>query len=269
MDIADTTLICPQNDAESFTIIDVAKRLGYETRVSAQKDWFCPLDQEPEATFRGLKPHVVIVEMPGLKREKSLQREHIMHIIDHHDYASLGIHRDNPKSSLEQFADLTGYRLNREEIGIAINDQKYIYGLAAAGYTLDEIQTIRRFDLQIQGYTDEDFRISEEDATHGERLTEDLTWYRSSLVEKFSYLLDMHVLKNNCQFSAVVVTGKAKGQKGTYIFFSGRMDLIKRLKALGGYSKQSTDEYGLWGGFEHGIEQVNIAKAMDTIRKAG
>jgi len=268
MDIADTTLICPQNDAESFTIIDVAKRLGYETRISAQHDWFCPLDREPEQTFHDLKPHVITVEMPGLKREKSLQREHFMHIIDHHDYASLHIHRDHPKSSLEQFADLTGYELNREEMGIAINDQKYIYGLVAAGYTPDEIQNIRKLDLQMQGYTDEDFRISEEDAKNGEMLSDDATWYRSSLVERFSYLLDLHVLQNDCQFSDVAVTGKAKDQKGTYIFFSGGIELIRRLRALGGYSKQSNEQYGLWGGFENGIEQVNLAQAMDMIRKS-
>ncbi len=265
MDTKDTTVICPLNDAESFTIIRIAKRLGYETRVSAQNDWFCPLDREPEHTFHDLKQQVIIIEMPGPNRETILLQDHVLHIVDHHDYASLNLHRDNPQSSLQQFAALIRYSLTRDETAIAINDQRYIYGLADAGYGKAEIQEIRKLDLLLQGYTDEDFRVTNDDAEHGEKLTSGVTMYRSSLVEKFSYLLDLHVLANDCKFSNVVITGTAKNTKGTYIFFSGDMNIIERLKTLGGYSKQSTPEYGLWGGFKQGIEKVDLDRAMDMI----
>lgn len=265
MNPSDTTVVCPLNDAESFTIVRIAKRLGYETRVSVQNDWFCPLDREPEHTFQNLKQEVIIIEMPGSEREQLLRRDHVLHIVDHHDYASLGLHRDNALSSLEQFALLVGYSLTRDERGIALNDQKYIYGLAEEGYAKEEIGEIRRLDLLLQGYTDEDFRQSDSDVANGEIQVNGVTLYRSSLIEKFSYLLDLHVLKNDCRVSDVAITGKAKDAKGTYIFFSGKMATINQLKTVGGYSKQSTPEYGFWGGFEHGIEKVDLKQAMDMI----
>lgn len=266
LNTANTTIICPLNDAESFTIIKIAKRLGFETRVSLQNSWFCPLNREPNATFHESKENLIIVEMPGPENEAILSKKHRLFIVDHHHYASLGLNRDNPKSSIEQFAKLIGYTLSREELGIAINDQKYIYGLVEAGYSQEEIKEIRKLDLSLQGFSSEDFQLSEADFHSQEQLGNDLYIYKSSTIEKFSYLLDLHVLSKNCQFSNVIILGKANEQKGDYIYFSGKMEIINILKDLGGFSKQSSEQYGLWGGFERGVEQVDIMRALEIIK---
>ncbi|HLD71471.1 MAG TPA: hypothetical protein VI873_02565 [Candidatus Peribacteraceae bacterium] len=263
----DATIICPLNDAESFTILCIAKRLGYESRISVQNTWLCPLDREPPHTFINLKKTAVIIEMPGKEQEDLLRKHHDLLIIDHHDYSSLRLHRDHPESSLQQFAGLVGHALSRDEMAIAINDQRYIYGLAEAGYSRDEINRVRRLDLLLQGYTDEDFLVSEKDLRSEEKFKNGVTHYRSSLQEKFSCLLDLHVLENDCGRSDVVITGPADATKGKYIYFSGRIGIVERLKHLGGYSKRSAPQYGFWGGFESGIEKVDLAKAMDIIRK--
>ncbi|MDD5103959.1 MAG: hypothetical protein PHX93_06230 [Candidatus Peribacteraceae bacterium] len=262
----DTSIICPLNDAESFTILRIAKSLGYEARVSVQNSWFCPLDREPPYTFLNLRENVIIVEMPGPQQEELLRQEHDVIVIDHHDYASLDLHRDHSKSSLEQFAFLAGYRLSREDTAVAVNDQRYIYGLIEEGFSCEEIRRVRRLDLFLQGYVEADFHTSEEDIQNKTTFANGVTLYHSSLREKFSYLLDLHVLERDGKRSNVVIIGPACDDKGTYIYFSGDTDLVERLKLLGGYSKKSSPAYGLWGGFERGRESVDLAKALDIIR---
>ncbi len=79
----------------------------------------------------------------------------ILHVdIDHPAYERDD--RSNPKSSLEQIADLLGVELDRRQRGIAINDTQYIHGLIAAGYTPEEIADIRRLDRCAQGVSEED-----------------------------------------------------------------------------------------------------------------
>lgn len=260
-----TSVLCPLNDAESFTIVKIAKRLDFDTRVSGQHSWFCPLNTEPLHTFQGLKENLIIVEMPGEKEEGQLKKEHNIFIVDHHDYPSLGIKRDNPKSSLEQFATLVGYSLTKEEQAVAINDQRYIYGLSEAGYSKKEIFDIRKLDLALQGYTDEEFTALEKDLGTRKVLTNGTYVYQSSIVQKYTYLLDLHVLHMGCRFSNVLVRGQGDNDKGHFLFFSGDNGLITELKKLGGFSKKSCDEYGLWGGYEAGIEKVDIEKAFDII----
>ncbi|HJZ11750.1 MAG TPA: hypothetical protein VJ521_06350, partial [Acidobacteriota bacterium] len=77
-------------------------------------------------------------------------------IVDHHAYPGLHLDRTRPLSSLEQIAQILDYKLNRREMGIAINDRAYIFGLLDAGYTIEEILRIRQFDLQSQGISAED-----------------------------------------------------------------------------------------------------------------
>lgn len=262
----DTSIICPLNDAESFTILRIAKNLGYEARVSVQNSWFCPLDSEPPYTFLNLRKNVIIVEMPGPQQEELLRQEHDVIVIDHHDYTSLDLHRDHSKSSLEQFAFLAGYRLSREDMAVAVNDQRYIYGLIEEGFSREEIRRVRQLDLLLQGYTEGDFHASEADTQKKTTFVNGVTLYHSSLQEKFSYLLDLHVLGCDGRRSNIAITGPARDDKGMYIYFSGDIGFVEQLKSLGGYSKQSTPSYGLWGGFERGRERVDLMKALDIIR---
>lgn len=258
----ETTLICPENDAESATIIRIAHRLGLDVRVSKQRTWFCPLDKEPRRTFRRLRPIVVIVEMPGPTREAELQETHDLRIIDHHGYPSLGFSRERSESSLEQFAALVGYVLTRDERAVAVNDQRYIYGLQDAGFTPEEIARVRRFDLQLQGYSAEEFAANERDAASGVTTPNGTTCYLSS-IPKYSHLVDLHVLRCGGERSNVLIRGQTRDQRGQFLFFSGDIRLLRQLKTLGGYSKESTRSYGLWGGYERGAEAVDLRAAIE------
>ncbi|PWT94167.1 MAG: hypothetical protein C5B54_00465 [Acidobacteria bacterium] len=145
------TVISPQNDGESRTIVDICKRLNMDLRISTQP-WGATLDQEPPEHLQNLKRVVVVVEMPSLTLESKLRDQgHQVEIVDHHYYPKIGLDRRQPLSSLEQVANLLDYNLTRWEMGIAINDRNYIFGLLDAGYSFDEILEIRKFDLEAQG----------------------------------------------------------------------------------------------------------------------
>lgn len=263
-----STFVCPHNDAESATIINILKRHNFDVRISKQTTWFSPLDKEPDETFYNLKENVVIVEMPGLQSEERLADKHKVIIVDHHGYPSLGINRENPKSSIEQVAELIGYELDYFERGVSINDQEYIYGLAKNGYGEDDIKKIRELDLKMQGYTDEQFRINLEDQQKGTFYAPDVYHYKSR-INKYSFLIDLHVIEQKGKFTNILITGFADEMKKHLIFFSGTMEKIDKLKELGGYSKKSNDEYGLWGGYEDGLEKVDLDKAVRIILNKG
>ena len=55
IDIKNTSIICPKNDGESYTIANIALSKNYNLRISYQKTWFCPLNKEPDQTFQNLK----------------------------------------------------------------------------------------------------------------------------------------------------------------------------------------------------------------------
>src|SRR5262245_61304867 len=100
----EVTVICPNNDAESRTIIDVCRKLGVDVRIS-QQPWGATLDQEPEANLQDLKVTVIVVEMPSLQKESELEKSgHKVVIVDHHSYPGLNLDRSKPVSSLEQVA---------------------------------------------------------------------------------------------------------------------------------------------------------------------
>lgn len=145
------TVVCPNNDAESRTIVDICRRIGVDVRVS-QQPWGATLDQEPEINLRNLKRIVIAVEMPSLQKESELEESgHQVVVVDHHSYPRLNLDRRKPVSSLEQVAESLGYQLDRWEQGVAINDREYIFGLLDAGYSIEEIQELRRYDLESQG----------------------------------------------------------------------------------------------------------------------
>lgn len=264
MPLNDFSVICPCNDAESYTVVQIARRLHLDIRVSPQRTWFCPLDREPPATFRDLRRRIIIVEMPGPSKEEELRALHEIFIVDHHDYPSLGYTRENERSSLEQFAQLVGYQLTREEQAVAINDQLYIYGLVDAGFSKEEIVRVRTLDLTMQGYTDAMLTANEADLETRVILPTGITRYRSSL-PKFAYLIDLHVLRNDCRRSNIVVTGSTGDNRGAFMYFSGDQRIINRLKNLGGFSKKSAASYGLWGGYEFGAERVDLLRADDML----
>jgi len=128
MDKSKTTVICPENDLESKTIIEIAQTLGMDVRVSKQ-DWGARLGNENSTFFSNLKENVVVVEMPDIKKEQELENAgHTLEIIDPHIYKIGGKHLDlsNELSSIEQFANLFNYQLTAHERLVALNDTGYI-----------------------------------------------------------------------------------------------------------------------------------------------
>lgn len=147
----DVTVVTPCNDGESRTIVDICRRLHVDCRVSKQP-WGATLDQEPESNLTNLRPIVIVVEMPSHEKESVLEQAgHRLIVVDHHSYPKLNLDRRQPLSSLEQVADHLGYKLTRWEKGIAINDREYIFGLVDAGFSTEEVQTLRTYDLESQG----------------------------------------------------------------------------------------------------------------------
>ena len=78
------------------------------------------------------------------------------HKIDHHN-----TFEKNP-SALAQVCKLLGRQMNKEELLIAANDERYIPGMLSIGATKEEIERIRRKDRECQGITPEDEKYAEE-----------------------------------------------------------------------------------------------------------
>ena len=74
MHIEDFSLICPQNDLESATILDIAGEYPIiDTRTSPQ-DWGGKLGKEPPENLHNLRECVVIVELPDEAAEERLRK---------------------------------------------------------------------------------------------------------------------------------------------------------------------------------------------------
>lgn len=145
----DITLICPCNDLESVTILEIAKTYHIDTRTSNQA-WGGKLGKEPEGNLQNLLKRVVVVELPDEVVEERLRSAgHDVIIIDHHDYSDL--HRWRVESSLEQFCTLINHEMSLEELKVAINDKDFIPGLARMGVSYEEMKAIRQKEREITG----------------------------------------------------------------------------------------------------------------------
>lgn len=223
----DFSLICPSNDGEAETIVKVAMELGIDVRDSRQP-WGATLDKEPQENLRDLRKKIVVVEMPSPEKEEELRRAgHEVIIIDHHNYVGMELDRSNPLSSLEQFASLVGRELSRWEIGVAINDRAYIYGLLEAGYEMTEILAIRMADLEAQGATRDDFVLCSE-ALEKAETKNGITIVRVA-TNKVTYINDLCVLGNPGKVQDILICSPNE------INFSGSPEKAKALSALGGW----------------------------------
>lgn len=244
----DISLICPSNDGESVAIIDIARSLSIDVRVSSQP-WGATLDKEPTKTFENLKQNVIIVEIPGLAKEAELRENHSVFIIDHHHYE--GIDRRNPKSSLEQFADLIGYILSRREMGIALNDRGYIPALQRHGYTDAEIKEIRKFDLTAQGYTEDDFLASEREYSKG-WIHNDALYVVETTRQHTSYLGDIHFWKKSGQ-----------GIKLDLLILKTASDNMVQDVSFSGSPSRARTLFAALGGFCGGDERISLYWGKD------
>lgn len=258
-----TTLVIARNDGEAVAIIDIAVRLGFDVRISDQP-WGAMLEREPASTFLNLKETVIIVEMPGPDKEAELSRGHRLIIIDHHKYPDL--ERSNPKSSLEQFADLIGYTLTGWEVGVALNDRGYISALVAGNYSPDEIQQIRRFDLVAQGYSDSDFGTLEDDYAKGYPHG-GLLYVVTTAQERTSYLADIHYWKHaGCSEKPdILILARRTNGLIRKASLSGRPESAKRLyRGLGGFCGGDETDSMYWGQeYPEPIEKDRLIPIID------
>ncbi|KKO18862.1 MAG: hypothetical protein DCC43_14940 [Candidatus Brocadia sp.] len=242
-----TTIICPCNDGESRLIIEIAKKLSFDVRISAQ-GWGAVLSREPDETFADLKRHVIVVEMPDVLKEKELQEKgHNLFVLDHHQYPHLK--RLYPVSALEQFACLISYTLNRWQMGVALNDRGYIPALRKQGYSEDEMLEIRQYDLEAQGYKPEYFETLRRDYLKGCNRGQDLYVVETNC-EKTSYVSDLHFFENEKRIlcmDLVVFTVDAENTMQKINFYGSPARARALQKRFGGYSGGDEKVSLFWG----------------------
>jgi hypothetical protein len=220
-----TTFIIPQNDGEAYGIFDLLTSVGAADIRRSKQPWGARLDLEPDSTFIDLKPTVVIVEMPSPQKEEELRElGHSVIIVDHHSYGDLD--RNHSLCSLEQISQLLGVPLTPWLQALAINDRSYIYGLRAAGYSLEIIKKVRTYDLECQGMTPNLKRLSDK-AYKEKQVIRDLTvCFLPSL--KSSYIVDLHVFDTIDKVTDILVFCY-EGKKYLKVKFSGRPEKAEKL----------------------------------------
>jgi len=148
------SLICPCNDLESQTILDIGQRLGLDVH-KIDGGWGITLETALNqiAQPAQLRDHVITIELPefnGLEPLQQLGKQ--VHVIDHHQYSAEAGKVVTPlPSSLEQFAALLDYDLTEEEYQIAVNDRDFLPGLSKLGVSLEQAQSLRQQELELRG----------------------------------------------------------------------------------------------------------------------
>lgn len=130
-------------------------------------------------------------------------------IIDHHN------DNENKLSSIEQFAELIGIRLDRWQQLIAANDKGYIQAMKSLCATESEIKKVRETDRRAQGVTEDDERLAVLSIEKNLKVQDGMTVIKS-LTNKFSPITDrIHDQINNLLIytdDELVYYGKKKKQ---------------------------------------------------------
>ncbi|EIJ43894.1 hypothetical protein BegalDRAFT_3068 [Beggiatoa alba B18LD] len=190
LDLTAITLLCPCNDLESKTILEIAKEKGLNF-YKIEGSWGLTLENAlKQIDLTQLRPHVLIVEMPDksegqiyIKQLEQLGKT--LHIIDHHLYDDQ-TQLVSSLSSLEQFAQLIDYKLTEEQIKIAINDRDFLMGLSQAQVPWGEAYCLRRKEWELQDKS----KLMSEAFEYLEKNVRDLENVRLVLApEKFSSVM--------------------------------------------------------------------------------
>lgn len=239
--------ISPNNDLEAKTIIELLQRNGEELLITGQA-WGASwekLEEELKLKIEKAKEEgksIYGIELQG-DAEGAIN-------VDHHIYGEDD--RSNPKSSIEQVADILGVELSLDEQFVSANDKGYIPEMEKLGAELginqedlkEIIANIRMRDRQMQGVTLE----QEEQAQEAVEKLGDLT-------EKRDYIsMDLPHSKTSTvtdrlygKYDNLLVTS-ADGETN----FFGKTEIIKMLneKFPGGWSGGQLDKgSGFWGGY--------------------
>lgn len=159
--------IVPVNDGEAVEIRNLLADAGEKVIITRQP-W--------GATWAGLESGVA-AEVEELLAENSGAEVIGVELggpvrwggrnIDHHRYSNED--RSNPKSSLEQVADLLGIKLSRFQSLVAENDKGWIPAMEKAGAHPDEIKIVRAQDRLAQGVMPDDEAQAVRDIASAER----------------------------------------------------------------------------------------------------
>ena len=194
-----------------------------------------------------------------------LQGKTMCNNIDHHIYE--GDDRSNPKSSIEQVADLIGIELSIEQQFIAANDRGFIPEMESLGEMLmleqeeisEHIQNTRALDRNAQGITQEQEHQAER------AILETLT--------RNGNLTIVELPHSKC----ATVTDRLYGQYENMLIicadgeldFYGKGEICKQLQEqFQGWSGGDLDNSGFWGGYANPEEVKQfIDKGMESVEK--
>ena len=160
-----TLFVLPYNDGEAVRAVQILQALPAPHILISQQRWGAVLEKDMPALLAKLNEAiktVCIVEIPGrevdatgqLKCEQELRACGLqVEIIDHHFYH--WIDRTHALSSLEQLCAKIKWQLSDFDLQVAVNDRAWIPGLLALGLSLEQVRTVRNFDLRAQGHAAE------------------------------------------------------------------------------------------------------------------
>lgn len=239
--------VCPNNDLEAKTIIEMLEREGEKYLVTGQT-WGASWEKLEEEIKNKLKEamengqEVYGIELQG-NSNGAIN-------IDHHTYGEDD--RRNSKSSIEQVADILEKELTLDEQFVSANDKGYIPAMEELGKKLkinpkdlkEIIANIRMRDRETQGIT------SEQEAQAEEAIKK-----LGELKEKRNYIsIDLPHSKTSTvtdrlygKYDNLLVTS----EDGETNFF-GKTEIIKMLNERfpSGWSGGSLDQgSGYWGGY--------------------
>ena len=238
--IKNTTLIIPNNDGEAALTIKIAKQLGLDVRISSQS-WGARLDRELEQNPEILsetRNNVWVFEMPSKELEKELREKGVnIEILDHHSYRDDD--RSKEKSSLEQFIEklhltdeqLKALGLNPRFVrGVAINDRGYIYGLREAGYSREEIENIREFDMRAQMKEKYQSFVERNEEIYNSRREENgITILDTKQGDNNSFAVDKIVLDNEEVVPSILDLRRGDDGNIHFTYFSGPIDVVRKI----------------------------------------
>ena len=239
--------VCPNNDLEAKTIIEMLEREGEKYLVTGQT-WGASWKKLEEEIKKELKEALENgTEVYGIELQGNSNGAIN---IDHHIYGEDD--RRNPKSSIEQVADILGKELTLDEQFVSANDKGYIPAMEELGEKLkinpkdlkEIIANIRMRDRETQGIT------SEQEAQAEEAIKK-----LGELKEKRNYIsIDLPHSKTSTvtdrlygKYDNLLVTS----EDGETNFF-GKTEIIKMLSERfpNGWSGGSLDQgSGYWGGY--------------------
>lgn len=252
--------IVPNNDLEAKTIIDMLERNGEEYIVTSQA-WGASWENlEPEIKEKIEKAKEDGKEILGVELQGNSKGAKN---IDHHIYYEDD--RSNPKSSIEQVAEILGVELTLDEQFISANDKGYIPAMEKLGAELgipqedlkEIIANIRMRDREMQGVTLEQ-----------EAQAQEAVGRLGEIKEKRKYIqLDLPHSKTSTvtdrlygKYENLLITS----EDGETNFF-GTTEIIQMLneKFPGGWSGGQLDQgSGFWGGY---ADQEAIKNAVQEI----